>query len=226
MLGGAAARTARTLYAAQYVIGGGYASILDLINREAAPSTITLEWFGDDGKQIGATGTLTLPAQGATRISDPSIFGITSVSTLTQGYVRMRSSQGSFDGWVRFSDPAERQFGSAMQFVEANLLEGHFTHIAQNEQYFTGLAIINPNSTQVFVQVSAYDVTGARVAISTPLIPAGGRFSMLLSQLMPGLPPMTRGYFRIISWSPVTGFALFGTTDVSVLAAIPVIKIY
>jgi hypothetical protein len=83
------------------------------------------------------------------------------------------------------------------------------------------LALLNPNNAPAVVQVTVYNESGVRVGIVSPTIPAGGRFSKLLSELMGGLPSMTRGYFQIYSGNPVFGFSVFGTKNLGVLAAIP-----
>jgi hypothetical protein len=69
-----------------------------------------------------------------------------------------------------------------------------------------------------------FDAAGTRVVPPlTETIPAGGRRARLLTEWFPALAGQNRssGYIRLSSDRPVASFALFGTTSLSVLAAIP-----
>ena len=52
-------------------------------------------------------------------------------------------------------------------------------------------------------------------------IPPAGRISKLLPEIISGLPPLTKGYFRVGSNRPVMSFGVFGTSTLSVLSAVP-----
>jgi hypothetical protein len=138
-----------------------------------------------------------------------------------QGFVQVQSADGRFAGWVRFTDPAEQSFGSALQFVSAGLSTIYFSQVAQDNTFFTGLAALNPNPQTATATITVYDTNGAAIATGTQQIPPGGRFSKTLPELVGALPPLSNGYFAMTSNVPVAGFALFGTHELSVLSAIP-----
>jgi hypothetical protein len=99
-----------------------------------------------------------------------------------------------------------------------------YPQVADDPQtWFTGLAVVNPNPDPVRVTVEVFDSFGARVGISQGLdpIPAGGRISRLLSQMVPSLPAMGSGYFKVHAEQAVYSFAVFGPRSLSSLAAIP-----
>jgi hypothetical protein len=213
--------TAATLqYGPQFVSGGGYQSILDLINLELGPSTLTATWIGDSGQTIGQLASINLPAGGAAHLTGPATFGI-SGSELIQGYVRIQSNRMRFAGAVRFTDPQQRVFGSALKLSAVVQTDSYFSQVAQDPQYYTGLAAINPGTRMAAVTISVYDTEGRLVASGTTQIPAGCRFSKLLTELVGAFPAMSKGYFKVHSTEPLISFALFGTWDGSVLSAIP-----
>jgi hypothetical protein len=135
--------------------------------------------------------------------------------------VKVQSVSGRFAGWVWFTDPAAENFGSALRFVETGLTTTFFSQVAQDDLYFTGLAALNPNSQAATVTVTVHDTDGNVVAVGSTDIPAGGRISKLLFQLVGTFPDMTRGYFKVASTLPVISFAMFGTNTFEVLAAVP-----
>lgn len=211
----------RTLYAPQYAAGGGFATALDLVNLEEVATTLTLQLIGDNGRQQGTAATLNLPARGSARITNPSVFGLETGGNLIQGYVRVQSSDGRFAGSVLFTDPAESTFGSMLAFVEATQTNTYFSQVAQNDQFYTGLAAINPNAQATTATITVYDTNGSVVGSGSREIPAGGRISRVLTELVGPLPALTKGYFRLTTTLPVAAFALFGTSNGEVLAAIP-----
>jgi hypothetical protein len=196
---------------------------MDIVNQESAAAVLRLKLVGDDGTQLGSTGEVILPPNGSARISGVSIFGIADAGALVQGYVQIQSTDGRFAGWVRFSDPGEASFGSALQFVDAGLRSTYFSQVAQNDLFFTGLAALNPNPVAVTATIVVYDVEGAVIAQGSRQIPPNGRFSKLLPELVGALPPLSKGYFSMTTNPdlPVASFALFGTLAGDALSAIP-----
>ncbi len=210
------------MYAPQYVSGGGYTTRLDLINLEDIANTVNLRVIGADGVPLGHTATVTLPAQGATRILNPTLFGLPDQPTAAQGgYVELESASGRFGGSVCFTDPSEMQFGSALPLVRSLQNLAYFSQVAQNDQYFTGLAALNPGTGAARVTVTVYDTASKVVGAGETILPAGGRFSKILTELVGPLPAMMRGYFAVQSDVPLASFALFGTSSGAVLSAIP-----
>jgi sugar lactone lactonase YvrE len=212
---------ASVFYAPQYAVGGGYASTLHIVNLEPASLPMTLTLIGDDGQIKGRSYSLTLPARGSARVAGVEPFGLTSGQGIVQGYVKLEASGGHFVGAVLFTDPASAKFGSALSFVSAGTRTAYFSHVAQNAQYWTGLAGINTYESETKVTVTVYDISGQRVASGSQTIPAGGRFAKVLPELVGTLPAMLKGYFEVNSTLPLTCFALFGTNNGEVLAAIP-----
>jgi hypothetical protein len=218
----AAVPAATGLYAPQFAVGGGYQSTLDLINLENTLNIVTLTLIDDQGRTLGQPASVNLPPRGSARLAGAGAFGLNSSDALVQGYVRLQSSGGGrIAGSVTFTDMEQRQFGSALNFVAGGQTMSYVSQVAQDAQYFTGLAAINPNARPCTVTVTVFDTEGKRVASGITQIAAGGRFSRVLPELVAPFPPMTRGYFQVESTEPLACFSLFGTYNGSVLAAIP-----
>jgi hypothetical protein len=96
-----------------------------------------------------------------------------------------------------------------------------YSQVAQNDVYYTGLAVINPGAAEAHLSISVYDERGAEKGSGSETLGPGSRFSKLLTQIAPAAPSMSKGYFRVKSDQPVFSFAVFGTTTFSVLSAIP-----
>lgn len=92
--------------------------------------------------------------------------------------------------------------------------------MVQNQDYFTGVAILNINSEPAHVVVRVFSTEGEEVGTGAVMVPANGRVSRLLSQIVPALPPMSKGNFRVSSDKPVLSFGVFGTHTLSVLSAV------
>jgi hypothetical protein len=219
--GSQATGSAATLYAPQYVFGGGYTSSLKIINLESTSYTVTLTLIGDNGVTQGKSYSVSLPAHGSATVTGTAPFGLTQGSSIIQGYVKMVSAAGRFTGAVIFTDANSAQFGSALNFIDSGTETSYFSQIAQNAQYWTGLAAINLNESDALITVTAYDTNGKQIASGTQTIPANGRISKTLSQILQNLPSISKGYFVVNSPFQLACFALFGTTDLQVLAAIP-----
>jgi hypothetical protein len=228
MNGKSTALGATTLYCPQYVVGGSdYISVLSIVNLDTTAGTLTLDFLNDSGTRI-ATRTADIAAKGKLYITSQTYF-VPASSSATQGYLRITSSgvgtgaAPKVAGSIVFGDPNKAKFSTALPLVTQLETSVIFGQLASNSQYFTGAAILNPNTSSVSATVEALDEKGVRIASRTDTIAAGARRSQLLTQFFPALASQSRssGYLRVTTDRPVASFALFGTNDFSVLAAVP-----
>jgi len=216
---------ATSLYSPQYVVGGPWNSTLSIVNLDSVSGLVTLKWVGDDGTQIGSTRTVTVSAGGKLYIPDPSFFlGSSAPPTqVTGGYVRITSSGIRLAGSVVFSDAAKGAFMTALPLVSALQKSQVLSHVASNDTYFTGISIMNPNSSDTTVTIDLYTSSGNLVESVTRVIPASHRTSQLVTQYFPDQVGQDwhSGYIRVTADKGVACFGVFGTQSLSVLAAIP-----
>jgi DNA-binding beta-propeller fold protein YncE len=208
---------AKTLYSPQFVTGFGYRSSLTLVNLEILPANVAVRWINDSGDAVGQPATFTVPAKGRKVVSDPAIF---QAGPSNSGYIIVESDR-LLTGAVFFGDEAGTRMQTALPLVTLGLKDIIYSQVAQNDVYYTGLAVINPGAAEAHLSILVYDEHGAEKGSGSETLGPGSRFSKLLTQIAPGAPAMSKGYFRVKSDQPVFSFAVFGTTTFSVLSAIP-----
>jgi hypothetical protein len=208
---------AKKLFCPQFIIGGGYRSSITLVNLEETAAIVTLRWINDNGETIGHEGTLVIPAFGRTMIQDDSLFG---TGIEASGYVQIESDR-RLTGSVIFGDEGGWMIKTALPLVTEGQKEVIFSQVAQNKQYYTGVAIANPNTIDTNVTISIYDTNGTLKGSGARIIKAGARISKLLRELAPSLPDMNAGYFTLKSDQSIFSFAVFGTNGFTALSAVP-----
>ena len=211
----------RYLYAPQYISGMGYSTMLDLVNLEDTPTTLVLQLLGNEGQLLGAEAPVTIAPLGSLQINNPAVFHLGQNQSIAQGYVRVKSSGARFAGMVFFQDASAGKFSTVLPFIEKGQAASTFSHVAQDDLFYTGLATINPNASNVSITIRVYSAEGLLIASGNRNITAGGRFSLVLPELVGNFPALTKGYFRVEASAPVISFAVFGTQDGRALSAIP-----
>lgn len=211
------------LYSPQFAAGGNtWRSTLTLINLENSPTSLTLSFISNDGLELGKSTTIDVGANARLVISDPSVFGLPAVpDNLLEGYVRIASSATRVAGVVTFGDPADTRFRTSLPCVAQGGTDLVFSQVAVDDTWFTGLAAVNANSVPADVTISVFRTDGSPAATGYSRIEPNSRFSKLLTQLVPNLPLLGKGYFTVHSSQPLFSFAVFGTQSLSVLSAIP-----
>jgi hypothetical protein len=210
-----------TLYSPQYVQGGTWQTTLSIINLDAREGTIELRLINDDGVQIGETKTVLIPANGKLFIDNLEFFGILDLEQITCGYVKAVSDGVRLVGSTAFGDRTGKSLSSALPLIYSPTKSVIFSHIASNDLYYTGLAMVNPGETGANVTIELYEANGTPIAAHSLYLPPGQRKTQLLTELFPSLEGQdhTSGSIHIISDMPLASIALFGTRDI--LSAIP-----
>ena len=214
---------ATTLYSPQYVAGGPWTTSLSILNLDSRIGMVTLRLISGDGVQIGESRAAAIPALGKLYIDDPEFFVTLEPGEIAAGYVEIVSDGVRISGSTVFGDRTGESFSSALPLVSVLHKNVLFSHIASNDLYFTGLAIVNPGTSTATATIELYSAGGILLASKTGTIAAKHRSSRLLTEYFPSLAgeDHASGYIRLISNSPIASFALIGTNHLSVLSAIP-----
>jgi hypothetical protein len=215
---------ATTIYSPHYVVGGDYQTSLSIINLDSKTGTVTLRFIGEDGIQMGATRALSVPANGKLHINDPGFFLSLDPNKMTTGYVEIVSDGIGLAGSTVFSDRNRQRFSSSLALIYNLQTSVLFSHVASNDLYFTGIAVLNPNAnSKAAVTLELYSADGTLLQQKSELIGARQSQARLLTEYFPSLEGQDRtsGYVRVTSDKPIASFALFGTHSLSMLAAIP-----
>lgn len=94
-----------------------------------------------------------------------------------------------------------------------------YPHVDMTAQWWTGIVVYNPSDASVGLTVTPHDASGAALSPLERSLAAGGRMAVTATDL--GLPAST-AWMSVDATGPVTGFELFGTTDLQELAGVAV----
>ena len=136
--------------------------------------------------------------------------------------MKVASDSTRITGFVRFSGA---EFETRLPLVPVGSRELLFPHKAEDDHYFTGVALVNSAGQATRWTLRLYDAAGAQLARSDGSIAAGGRISATLRQLVGGSRSLKGGYFTVSSALPLIGYGVFGTSDAKALAAIPAVNV-
>ncbi len=215
---------ASTIYSPHYVVGGDYLTSLSVINLDSRAGTVAFRFIGENGSQIGETRSLSIPANGKLHIDDPEFFLGPDSTTMLTGYVELTSSGVRLAGSTVFGDRISRRFSSALALISSLHTSVVFSHVASNDLYFTGVAMLNTQGDRMAaVTLELYSSDGTLLQRRNEWLGARQSEARLLTEYFPSLvgQDRTSGYVRVISDLPIASFALFGTHSLSALAAIP-----
>jgi hypothetical protein len=214
---------ATMLYAPQYVIGGQYRTNLSVINLDSNAGLVQFKFVGEDGKQIGAARLIAIPGNGKIFVDDQAFFVDPEPGVMTVGHIEITGIGVRILGSTVFGDINRRSFTSALGLVHRLQHSAVFSHVASNDLFFTGIAVLNPGVYDALVTLELHAADGMLIETVSQVIPAGQRISRLMTEYFASLctRDQTSGYLRITSSRPTASFALFGTKDLSVLSAIP-----
>jgi hypothetical protein len=213
---------ATSLYSPQYVVGGPWRSTISVVNLDSSPGIVTMRLIQDGASQSGTARVFPIAPNGKLYLADQAIF-TSAAGGLTQGFVEIVSDGVRLAGSVTFGEAGTEKFSAALPLARAVDTSAVFGHIASNETYFTGLALLNPDAAAMVVTVDLLDSKGKLEGSITETFGGRSRKSRLLTELFPSLvgQDRTSGYVRVTADKPFAGFALFGTHNLSVLSAIP-----
>ena len=122
-------------------------------------------------------------------------------------------------GSVRFSN-VDGSASASLPLAIRQSSDFVYAHVAQNEGWFTGVTILNPNAAPVDFTIDVYTCEGVLKGSYSSQLQPGERLANLLWQLVPASAGQTDGYIRITSSAYLTSFALFGSGDLQSLSAI------
>jgi hypothetical protein len=228
--------TAGVLYSAQFASGRAgqtaYFTELNLINTAVEPRAVQVQLIGNNGQPVvGIPNPFMITLQPGTQFvaRGEDLFGLpdpASSLTLVEGSLVISAGGPGIIGDVSFGDPVGGRFLSSLpldarpasNIVLSQVAQGS---TGQGKPYFTGVALYNPNATDVSVRVEVYSESGQRTGSATIPLGGGNRISKTLPELVPAIAEQIRGYIRITAaGGPVVGYELFGTQSLDFLAAV------
>jgi hypothetical protein len=103
---------------------------------------------------------------------------------------------------------------------QANFL---FPVVAQDDVYWTGIALLNPSDGPAHVTLELWGAGGGATPdrTATATLAPGNRSAVYLLSYFPDLEPRLTGYIRVHSDKPLYGFSLIHNVGLSFMTAIP-----
>lgn len=225
--------TVTKLYSAQFASGGvggfQYFTDLNFINTASQMRSLQIQLIGNDGTPVGSPVNRTLLAGEQLRSRGEALFGFpdaASSTVLREGSLLVTVDGPGVIGDVLFGDPVNEKFLASLPLdgnPTSNLV---FSQVAQGstgggKSYFTGIAMYNPNTTDISVTVDVHSDKGAKTGTTTFVLGKGSRMAKTLPQLVSTITNQLRGYLRVTSTLPLVAFELFGDQLLEFLAAVP-----
>lgn len=198
-----------------------YKSVLGVTNLSANTNDVNITFTTDDGLQ-NRTIQRSIPPNGSIRDLARNFFGITEV--YASGWMRVIGNQ-PLAGFVAYADANAGSVTIVPPQIEpqTNLL---FSHIADLEPWWTGLALLNTGARAATVEVFALNPDGSLIGGADNVVTArlslapGAKIAKLLGELIPQTQTRTSdgGFVFVRSDVPLFGIQLFFTRNLKILA--------
>ena len=188
-----------------FVIGGGYNTIVTLINASDETADVTATAFDADGVKIASGFTTRIAPQTMEDLDWAAILG---TGSLRQGYFTLDVvradrphpfvSTPHLAGAIRIEAPDSR---AAAALTNEPGDEFFFTPVRSDEDEYTGLSILNMGQEAIEVLIEAYATDGELLDAAELLVAGRATRIGLLRDLLPELGTADGGYVRVLSTS-------------------------
>jgi len=213
----AATTSAEDLYSAQLAEVTGLYTSVKIINTGQSNSIVLFTAIGNDGQKLGQPYSMVLEPGDAFEKDAGEIFGWKAGESHV-GSLKIESNTPTLVGDVVFGDSAFVST-AALPLQATKFTRAVFSQVANGMGLFTGLAFYNTAVDTASVTVEVFSPEGEKTGEAELNLPAGGRTSQLLSELVPSTQGQIRGYVVVSSNRPLIAQQLFG--DGNFLAAVP-----
>ncbi|MFB3902181.1 MAG: hypothetical protein ACE15E_01905 [Acidobacteriota bacterium] len=207
------------LFSAQLASGVTLFTSLKLINTSAAARQITLRAIRDDGSALAPQVQLALGPGDFLERDAGEIFTFT--DALAVGSLHVQADGPGVIGDVVFGEPGSLKYASSMPLQVQKFSTAVLNQVANGMGLFTGLALYNPGNEAANVTIEVYAPTGTMTGSTNFPLPAGGRLSQLVPQLVPETAGQVTGFIILRSTRPLIAQQLFGENGLSMLSAVP-----
>ncbi|MEJ2080034.1 MAG: S8 family serine peptidase [Acidobacteriota bacterium] len=136
-------------------------------------------------------------------------------------------------GWIRIRSDAEEAvllgnvvFGDGARYLAALPLQSQgsrefiLSHVAQNQDIFTGITLLNGRAADAVLTLEVFDQSGRQTGLVFDELKSGQKTARLLNEWIRGF-EQVGGFIRVRSNVPLFGFELFGNGTLDFMAAVP-----
>jgi len=208
----------------EFAVGGGYASLLGLVNSGGVAQQVTLTAYNNDGTLANVPNNpkrIALSANAGLRDTLENLFGFTD-EKLSTGWIQVTSSLGYLSCYLAYGGSAAPAFTavSGVDIATASKT-GIYSEVSQSAGFFAGLSLVNPGATTANVQLYTIRPDGTTVGKATFTVGPNQAESGLISQILPASLNQSGGWGLIRSDQPLIGAVLFGAGNGASLANVP-----
>lgn len=205
--------------------GGGWQTLITLVNTGASPAQVQLDFFDDPGNAM--TLPLLFPQTGVTSnqasVSQTLAAGA-SLLIQTQGSASQPSQVGSarltatgaVDGFAVFQSSGQE----AVVPLEAGIVNSYTLAFDNTGDLSNGIALANPSGNDVSIPATLRDETGATLATTSLTLPAHGHRSFMLTDQFAAAANI-RGSVEIPSGAAQIGVIGIRSTSAHAFTSIP-----
>ena len=202
-----------------FVQGGGFFSLLQVINTSSSSQSITLTARSQDGTIVSGTNnpaSITLGPGAATRSSAAEIFGF-AFAAFSMGSVAVVGTLPL----VATTALGNSSANSLVMIPSETASRANFAFKTDevNRQVFNGLTFINPGSTQAVVTLTFIRPDGTTITKAPLLIDASMQTTRTLAEILPEV--QESGVVAVQSDVPLVAAAILGQVDGSSITNLP-----
>ncbi len=210
-------RPQATLFGAQLASTSAVDTILNVINLGTAAVDVTLEAFDEAGTLVKSVTVTKLAAGRQYRKPASEIFGL---GQDIVGWARISAKDGKLLGCLSFSDTGGN-FMASLPLQSLGAREFVLGHVAQTDEVFTGVTLLNAGTGYAEVSLEVLDKAGASKGMALFELKPNEKRARLLTEYVPALAKQEGGFVRVRSSAPVFGFELFGHNLLRFMSAVP-----
>lgn len=236
-LSGIAPSLSNKFYSAQLAHGivgtESFFTSLNLVNTTGVTVSVKAQAYNEKHETIGVPYSKKLAAYGSAQVDAKDLFGLGDARTTSPAYIgsiELTADSAGFVGDVLFGDATSNvRFAADLPLQSELATEAVFSHVANgtvnpadsSSDYFTGIALYNPNTVSASVTLEVYTKQGQVRRSDTIVLEAGRRSSKLLSEFVPSAGSQIGGYIVLKSDVGIVAQELFGNVFLDFLSAVP-----
>jgi YVTN family beta-propeller protein len=217
--------TAATSYVLpEFATGGGWISLLGIVNAGGVGQQVTVTAYKEDGTVWNIPGnprTISLEGNGALRGTVGDLFGFPA-ATLATGWLQVSSTLGYVSSYIAYGNTATPSFAAVTGTdATAGSQIDVFSQVAEGIGFFTGLTLVNPGAQDATLQFYTLRPDGTTVGTATLTVKPKQRIGELFTEILPSSLLQVGGWALIRSSQPLVAAVLFGSTNGYALANVP-----
>ncbi|UCF35994.1 MAG: hypothetical protein JSU96_14385, partial [Acidobacteriota bacterium] len=209
------------LYSAQLADASSIYTDLKLINVSDQVRNVRITPVGGTGAALRPYQTLLMEVGQQVEVDMGTFFGFSTPSELTVGSIRVETDGPGVVGDVLFGDPIGFKYAASMPLQTEKVTRAVFSQVATTLDFFTGLALYNPDTEETEITINVYNASGQRKGSAIKLLAAGHRMAGLIPELVPSAATVVGGYIVVESTRPLVAQQIFGQAQLNQFSAVP-----